>query len=165
MDNPVYLDEDIPFVESGDYEIDEATGGPGSGNGTTTTLAHGNIISLNHQTHQFHDDSMWTTNLPAKRGRRPKSTAVVITTTTTTEPKRRGRKPKQELLSPKKSLSLTDNNKSNDILSESTDDINQKQQRRSMTGIKSNKKPKLEDQQQQQITGKLIRKAFFSSND
>jgi hypothetical protein len=165
MDNPVYLDEDIPFVESGDYEIDEATGGPGSGNGTTTTLAHGNIISLNHQTHQFHDDAMWTTNLPAKRGRRPKSTAVVITTTTTTtEPKRRGRKPKQELLSPKKSLSLTDNNKSNDILSESTDDINQKQQRRSMTGIKSNKKPKLEDQQQQ-ITGKLIRKLFFSSND
>jgi hypothetical protein len=140
MDNPVYLDEDIPFVESGDYEID-------AGNGTTT-LAHGNIISLNHQTHQFHDDSMWTTNVPTKRGRRPKSAAVVITTT---EPKRRGRKPKQELLSPKKSLSSTDNNKSNDILSESTDDINQKQQRRSTVGLKSNKKPKLDDQQQ---TGK-----------
>jgi len=147
MDNPVYLDEDIPFVESGDYEIDEATGG---GHGTTTTLAHGNIISLNHQTHQFHDDSIWTTNVPAKRGRRPKSTAVVITTT---EPKRRGRKPKQELLSPKKSLSSADNNKSNDILSESTDDSNQKQQGRSTTGIKSNKKTKLDDQQQQQITG------------
>jgi len=138
MDNPVYLDEDIPFVESGDYEIDEA-------HGTTTTLAHGNIISLNHhQTHQFHDDSMWTTNVPSKRGRRPKSTAVVITTT---EPKRRGRKPKQELLSPKKSLSSADNNKSNDILSESTDD----KQRRSTTGMKSNKKTKLDDQQQ--ITG------------
>jgi hypothetical protein len=158
MDNPVYLDEDIPFVESGDYEIDEATGG---GHGTTTTLAHGNIISLNHQTHQFHDDSIWTTNVPTKRGRRPKSTAVVITTTTTaaTEPKRRGRKPKQELLSPKKSLSSADNNKSNDILSESTDDINQKQQRRSTTGMKTNKKTKLEEQQQ--ITGKLIRKTSF----
>jgi hypothetical protein len=156
MDNPVYLDEDIPFVESGDYEIDEATGG---GHGTTTTLSHGNIISLNHQTHQFHDDSMWTTNVPAKRGRRPKSATVVITTT---EPKRRGRKPKQELLSPKKSLSSADNNnKSNDILSESTDDINQKQQRRSTTGMRLNKKPKLEDQQQQQITGKLMRKPFF----
>jgi len=141
MDNPVYLDEDIPFVESGDYEID-------AGNGTTT-LAHGNIISLNHQTHQFHDDSIWTTNVPTKRGRRPKSATVVITTTT--EPKRRGRKPKQELLSPKKSLLSTDNNKSNDILSESTDDINQKQQRRSTVGLKSNKKPKLDDQQQ---TGK-----------
>ena len=75
MDNPVYLDEDIPFVESGDYEIDEAAGG---GHGTTTTLGHGNIISLNHQ-HSFHDDSIWTTNVPTKRGRRPKSTAVVIT--------------------------------------------------------------------------------------
>jgi len=155
MDNPVYLDEDIPFVESGDYEIDEATGG---GHGTTTTLSHGNIISLNHQTHQFHDDSIWTTNVTSKRGRRPKSAAVVITTT---EPKRRGRKPKQELLSPKKSLSSADNNKSNDILSESTDDINQKQQRRSTTGMRLNKKPKLEDQQQQQITGKLMRKPFF----
>jgi len=140
MDNPVYLDEDIPFVESGDYEID-------GGNGTTTTLSHGNIISLNHQ---FHDNSIWTTNVPTKRGRRPKPTAVVITTTTqSTEPKRRGRKPKQELLSPKKSS----DNKSNDILSESTDDINQKQQRRSTTGIKSNKKTKIEEQQQQQITG------------
>ncbi|CAF4606260.1 unnamed protein product, partial [Rotaria magnacalcarata] len=67
MDNPVYLDEDIPFVESGDYEIDEATGT--GGNGTTTTLSHGNIIALNRQTHQFHNDSIWTTNVPAKRGR------------------------------------------------------------------------------------------------
>lgn len=151
MDNPVYLDEDIPFVESGDYEIDEATPG---GNGTTTTLSHGNIISLNHQTHQFHDDSIWTTNVSTnKRGRRPKSATVVITTTT--EPKRRGRKPKQELLSPKKSLLSTDNSKSNDILSESTDDINQKQQRRSAIGMKANKIPKLDDQQQQ-ITGKCI---------
>ncbi|CAF1624040.1 unnamed protein product, partial [Adineta ricciae] len=79
MDNSVFLDEDIPFVESGDYEIDEATG---AGNGTTTTLAHGNIVSLNHQSHHYHDDSIWTsTNLPTKRGRRPKSAAVVITTT------------------------------------------------------------------------------------
>ena len=128
MDNPVYLDEEIPFVESGDYEID-------AGNGNTTTLAHGNIISLNHPTHQFHDDPMWTTNVPTKRGRRPKVAAVVITTS---EPKRRGRKPKQELLSPKKSLVSTDNNQSNEILSDSTD----QKQRRSM-----NKKPKLDDQQ------------------
>ncbi|CAF3986783.1 unnamed protein product [Adineta steineri] len=152
MDNPVYLDEDIPFVESGDYEIDDA---PGGSNGTTTTLSHGNIISLNHQTHQYHDDSIWTTNLPTtKRGRRPKSTAVVITTTgQTIEPKKRGRKPKQELLSPKKSLLSTDNNnKSNDILSESTEDINQKQQlRRSTGGVRLNKRAKLEEQQQ--ITG------------
>jgi hypothetical protein len=149
MDNPVYLDEDIPFVESGDYEIEEATAG-------TTTLAHGNIISLNHQTHQFHDDSLWTTNIPTKRGRRPKSTAVVITTTgQTTEPKRRGRKPKQEILSSKKSLSSADTNKSNDILSESTDDIDPKQQRRSTAGIRLNKKAKLEEQQQ--MPGKLIR--------
>ena len=138
MDNPVYLDEDIPFVESGDYEID-------AGNGATTTLAHGNIISLNHQTHQFHDESMWTTNVQTKRGRRPKSAAVVITTTTA-EPKRRGRKPKQELLSPKKSF--TDNNNLNDMLSASTDEINQKQQRRSAAGMKSNKKSKLDEQQQ-----------------
>jgi hypothetical protein len=149
MDNPVYLDEDIPFVESGDYEIEEATAG-------TTTLAHGNIISLNHQTHQFHDDSLWTTNIPTKRGRRPKSTAVVITTTgQTTEPKRRGRKPKQEILALKKSLSSADTNKSNDILSESTDDIDQKQQRRSTAGIRLNKKTKLEEQQQQ-MSGKLL---------
>lgn len=140
MENSVYLDEDIPFVESGDYEIDEAAAG---GNGTTTTLAHGNIISLNHQTHQFPDDSIWTTNVPTKRGRRPKSATVVITTS---EPKRRGRKPKQELLSPKKSLLSTDNNKSNDILLESTDDI---KQRRSTSGMKTNKKLKLEDHQQQ----------------
>jgi hypothetical protein len=145
MDNPVYLDEDIPFVESGDYEIDDATGG---GHGTATTLSHGNIISLNHQ---YHDSSIWTTNVPTKRGRRPKSTAVFITTTA--EPKRRGRKPKQELLSPKKSI---DSNKSNDILSESTDDIHQKQQRRSTAGIKSHKKTKIEEQQQQQMSGKLI---------
>ncbi|CAF4068196.1 unnamed protein product [Rotaria magnacalcarata] len=147
MDNPVYLDEDIPFVESGDYEIDEATGT--GGNGTTTTLSHGNIIALNRQTHQFHNDSIWTTNVPAKRGRRPKSTAVVITTTAQSmEPKRRGRKPKQQLLlSSNKSLSSIDNNKSNDILSESTDDINQNLQRSSAVGIKSNKRMKIEEQQ------------------
>lgn len=157
MDNPVYLDEDIPFVESGDYEIDEGTGG---GNGTTTTLAHGNIISLNHQTHQFHDDSMWSTNVPAKRGRRPKSAAVVITTTgQPMEPKRRGRKPKQQILLAKNSLSSTDNNKSNDILSESTDDMNQNQQRRLVTGMKSNKRVKIDEQQQ--MTGKLFLKRFL----
>ena len=119
MDNPVYLDEDIPFVESGDYEIDAA-------NGTTTTLVHGNIISLNHPAHQFDD---WTTNTPTKRGRRPKSATVVITTN---EPKRRGRKPKQDILSTKKSLSSTDTNKSNEILSQSTDD-----HRRTTIGKKS----------------------------
>lgn len=134
MDNPVYLDEDIPFVESGDYEIDAA-------NGTTTTLGHGNIISLNHPTHQFDDQSIWTTNTPTKRGRRPKSATVVITTN---EPKRRGRKPKQDILSTKKSLSSTDNNKSNEILSESTDDHHQQQQRRTTTGMKSTKKSKLD---------------------
>lgn len=154
MDNPVYLDEDIPFVESGDYEIDEGTGGANSGNGSTTTLAHGNIISLNHQTHQFHDDSMWTTNLPAKRGRRPKSAAVVITTTgQNIEPKRRGRKPKQQILLSNKSLSSIDNNKSNDLLSESADDLDQSPQRRSTAGMKSNKR-KLDEQQ---MTGKFIR--------
>ncbi|UJR21000.1 hypothetical protein I4U23_024100 [Adineta vaga] len=153
MDNPVFLDEDIPFVESGDYEIDDATVG---GNGTTTTLAHGNIVTLNHQ---YHDDSMWTTaNIPTKRGRRPKSTAVVITTTgQTNEPKRRGRKPKQDLLSPKKSLSSTDMNKSNNILSESTDDMNQKQQRRSTTGMRLNKKAKLDEQQQMTDASNMLR--------
>lgn len=152
MDNPVFLDEEIPFVESGVYEIDEATGG---GNGTTTTLGHGNIISLNHQTHQFEDDPMWSTTVPLKRGRRPKSTAIVITTAPTSsvtqkpEPKRRGRKPKQEILSPIKSLSSTNinNNNNNDILSESTEDINHKQQRRSTnTGMKLNKKIKNDEQ-------------------
>jgi hypothetical protein len=46
------------------------------------------------------------------------------------EPKRRGRKPKQEILSPTKSLSSTNinNNNFNDILSESTEDIDHKQQ-------------------------------------
>jgi len=154
MDNPVFLDEEIPFVESGVYEIDEATGG---GNGTTT-LGHGNIISLNHQTHHFEDDPMWSTTVPIKRGRRPKSTAVVITTSSSSsvqkpEPKRRGRKPKQEILSPTKSVSST-NNDLNDILSESTEDINQKQQRRSTAGVKSNKKIKNEEQQ---FSGKLIK--------
>ncbi|CAF1667985.1 unnamed protein product, partial [Adineta ricciae] len=109
----------------------------------------------NHQSHHYHDDSIWTsTNLPTKRGRRPKSAAVVITTTgQTNEPKRRGRKPKQDSLSPKKSLSSTDTNKSNNILLESTDDVNQKQQRRSTTGMRLNKKAKLDEQQQQQMTG------------
>jgi len=157
MDNPVFLDEEIPFVESGVYEIDEAAGG---GNGTTTTLGHGNIISLNHQTHHFEDDPIWSSTVPAKRGRRPKSTAVVITTAPTSssvqkpEPKRRGRKPKQEILSPTKSLPSTNiNNNLNDILSESTEDIDQKQSRRSTAGMKSNKKIKNEEQ----ISGKLIK--------
>jgi hypothetical protein len=148
------------------YEIDEAAGG---GNGTTT-LGHGNIISLNHQAHHFDDDPMWSTTVPAKRGRRPKSTAVVITTAPTPssiqkpEPKRRGRKPKQEILSPTKSLSSTNinnnnnnNNNLNDILSESTEDINQKQQRRSTLGMRSNKKLKNEEQ----LSGKLIK--FYRS--
>jgi hypothetical protein len=149
MDNPVFLDEEIPFVESGVYEIDEATGG---GNGTTTTLGHGNIISLNHQSHHFEDDPMWSTTVPVKRGRRPKATAVVITTSSSLqkpEPKRRGRKPKQESLSATKSLSSANNNTElNDILSESTEDINHKQTRRATTGPKSNKKIKSEEQQQ-----------------
>ena len=147
MDNPVFLDEEIPFVESGVYEIDEATGG-GTGT-TTTTLGHGNIISLNHQTHHFEDDPMWSTGAPIKRGRRPKSQAVVITTSSPSiqksEPKRRGRKPKQETLLP--TNNNNNNNDLNDILSESTEDINPRQQRRS-AGAKSNKKMKTDDQQQ-----------------
>lgn len=146
MDNPVFLDEEIPFVESGVYEIDEATGG---GNGTT--LGHGNLVSLNHQTHHFQDDPMWSTTTSVKRGRRPKSAAVVITTTTAansslgqkSEPKRRGRKPKQEILS---SASANDDNLG-DILLESTDDIEPKQARRSTGGMKSNKKFKNDQQQ------------------
>ncbi|CAF0984334.1 unnamed protein product [Rotaria sordida] len=160
MDNPVFLDEEIPFVESGVYEIDEAGGGGGGNGTTTTTLGHGNIISFNHQRHPFEDDPMWSTTIPVKRGRRPKPTTIVVTTapTTTTsslsvqkpEPKRRGRKPKQEILLPTKSLSSTTNNNNlNDILSESTEDIEQKQQqRRSTTGLKSIKKIKNEEQQQ-----------------
>jgi alpha-acetolactate decarboxylase len=145
MDNPVYLDEDIPFVESGDYEIDEATGG---GNGATTTMAHGNIISLNHQAHHFDDDSMWPTALPMKRGRRPKGAAVIITTAQTaqkSEPKRRGRKPKQEIFSHKNSLSLTSQTLNDDLLSQSIDEMNQKQQQ-VLLGVKSNKKLKNEDE-------------------
>jgi hypothetical protein len=158
MDNPVFLDEEIPFVEAGVYEIDEAAG---EGNGRTTTLGHGNIISLDHQTHHFHDDPMWSTTVPSKRGRRPKSTTVVITTAPSSslmqksEPKRRGRKPKQEILSPTKSLSSTNinNNNFNDILSESTEDIDHKQQQqRLIAGIKSNKKFKTDEQQ---LSGKL----------
>ena len=137
MDNPVFLDEEIPFVESGVYEIDEATGG---GNGTTTTLGHGNIITLNDQTHHFPNDSIWSTNIPTKRGRRPKSATVVITTASTSsgqksEPKRRGRKPKQDILS-------STNNHLNDILSESTEDNDQK---RSTMGMKGNKKLKTDE--------------------
>lgn len=151
MDNSVFLDEDIPFVESGDYEIDEAGA---AAHGSTTTLAHGNIVSLNHP---YHNDSMWTTNLPAKRGRRPKSAAVVITTTgQVAEPKRRGRKPKQELLSPKKS---------NNILSDSTEDLNRKQQqqqRRSTAGTRVNKKAKFDEQQS--TTGKLQHDCARSSS-
>ena len=159
MDNPVFLDEEIPFVESGVYEIDEAVGG---GHGTTTTLGHGNIISLNHQTHHFDDDPMWSTNVPVKRGRRPKSTAVIITSSVQkAEPKRRGRKPKQEVLSPTKTLSsanINNNNHLNDILSESTEDINQKQQRHLTVGMKSNKKIKNDEQQ---FSGKLKKKLFL----
>ena len=147
MDNPVFLDEEIPFVESGVYEIDEATG---VGNGTTT-LGHGNLVSLNHQTHHFQDDPMWsTTTTSIKRGRRPKSAAVVITRTTAInsspgqkpEPKRRGRKPKQEILS---STNVNDDNLG-DILSESTEDIEQKQARRSTAGMRSNKRLKNDQQ-------------------
>lgn len=152
MDNPVFLDEEIPFVESGVYEIDEATGG---GHGTTTTtLGHGNIVSLNHQTHHFQDDPMWATTTTNKRGRRPKSATVVITTTTSDsnlgqkpEPKRRGRKPKQEILS---STNVNHDNLG-DILSESTEDMGQKQARTSTAGMKSNKKLKND---QQQLSGR-----------
>lgn len=149
MEPPVFLDEEIPFVVSGVYEIDEAGSG---GHGTTTTLGHGNIVSLNHQGHHFGDDSMWSTNVSAKRGRRPKSTAVVVTTTSTQkpEPKRRGRKPKQENLS---SAINNSNNNLNDILSESTDDIDQKQQRRQTSGLKAIKRTKTNEQQ---ISGTLI---------
>lgn len=153
MDNPVYLDEDIPFVESGDYEIDEATGG---GNGSSTTLTHGNIMSLNHQGHHFDDDPMWSTTIPLKRGRRPKSAAVVITTTSSNqkpEPKRRGRKPKQDPFSTKGSLSLANQTLNDNLLSETTDDITQKQQRRTNAGAKSNKKLKVDEQQ---LAGKKI---------
>lgn len=150
MENPVYLDEDIPFVESGVYEIDGANGT------TTTTLGHGNIIELNSSSHSFDNDSMWTSNVTGKRGRRPKSTAVVITTTTTTsknEPKRRGRKPKQD------TLNSSTTNKSNDLLLDTTDDLSSNKQRRTNTGMKSNKKIKLEDQQQQN-TSKMIKRSF-----
>ena len=138
MDNPVYLDEDIPFVESGDYEIDEATGGPNGGG--TTTMAHGNIISLNHQRHPFDDDPMWTSNVTSKRGRRPRSAAVVITTTPKAEPKRRGRKPKQDSLS-----SASANKASNDLLLNTSEQLSLKQ-RRTMTRIKANKQVKLDEQ-------------------
>jgi hypothetical protein len=152
MDNPVYLDEDIPFVESGDYEIDDATGGSNGTTTTTTTLGHGNIISLNHhQTHTFHNDSLWTSNVSGKRGRRPKSTAVVITTTASakSEPKRRGRKPRQDA-----SLSIT-RNTSNDLLLDTNDTMSHKQQRRTGgSGMKSNKKIKLEEQQH--VPGKCL---------
>lgn len=149
MDNPVFLDEEIPFVESGVYEIDEATGG---GNGTT--LGHGNLISLNDQGHHFQDDSIWSTSTPTKRGRRPKSSGTVVLTTTTSsgqksEPKRRGRKPKQDILS-----STNNNNHLNDILSESTEDNDQKQQQQQHTtmGMKINKKLKNDEQ----FSGKSI---------
>lgn len=140
MDNPVYLDEDIPFVESGDYEIDEATGG---GTGTTATLAHDTIISLNHQSHQYDDDPMWSTGLPTKRGRRPKSATVVVTTAGNIqkgEPKRRGRKPKQDLFDGQKSMSGTNPNLTGGFLSESTENITQ--QRRTTTTNKGSKKMK-----------------------
>lgn len=170
MDNPVYLDEDIPFVESGDYEIDEATG---TGHGaTTTTLNHGNILSLNHQTHHFDDDPMWSTGMPVKRGRRPKSTAVVITTTTDSngsksEPKRRGRKPKQDSFTLKKSLPTTNQNLNDDLLDESIDELNQRTQRRvtTGTGFRSNKKIKMDDQQQMGDKSKNLMKASSSSSN
>ena len=114
MDNPVYLDEDIPFVESGDYEIDEATG---TGHGATTTLNHGNILSLNHQTHHFDDDPMWSTGMPIKRGRRPKSTTTDANGLKG-EPKRRGRKPKQDAFALKKSLPTSNQNLNDDLLDE-----------------------------------------------
>ena len=153
MDNPVFLDEDIPFVDSGDYEIDDATG---AGHGSTTTLSHGNIIALNHQQQQqFSDDALWSPNAPARRGRRPKSATVVITTAPPqTEPKRRGRKPKQALTSANVSLPSIKTDQSNDILLESPVDANQRQRRTTTTtGSKSRKKPKLDGQQP--TTGKL----------
>lgn len=160
MDNPVFLDEEIPFVESGVYEIDEATGG---GNGAATTLGHASMMSLNHQSHHFDDDPMWSTTVPVKRGRRPKSAAVVITTPSSSasslqkpEPKRRGRKPKQETLAAAKSLSSANhNNELNDILSESTESIGQKQTRRATTGARSNKK--IKNDEQQQLAGSCTR--------
>jgi len=86
METPVYLDEDIPFVESGDYEI-------GDGDSTATTLAHGNLISLNQ--------SIWPTS---KRGRRPKPPNSNVN-----QPKKRGRRPK----STKKSSKLDDTQPTN----------------------------------------------------
>ena len=166
MDNPVFLDEEIPFVESGVYEIDEATGG---GNGTT--LGHGNLISLNDQTHHhFQDESIWSTSTPTKRGRRPKSSGTVVLTTAVgaaaaasssgqkSEPKRRGRKPKQDILS-----STNNNNHLNDILSESTEDNDQKQQQHTTMGMKTNKKSKTDEQFSDDMTSRSKR-SMKSSN-
>ena len=140
MDNPVFLDEEIPFVQSDVYEIDETT------DSHATTLEHDNLMSLNHQTHH----SMWTT---VKCSRRPKSTTVVMTNSSASiskaEPKRRGRKPKQE------SLSLINNN---NILSESTEKIKRKQ-RCSTLGVKLTRKVKNGEKQQQ--FGKFSMIDFF----
>lgn len=148
MDNPVYLDEDIPFVESGDYEIDEAAGG---GHGTTT-LSHGNIISLDHPTHQFDDDDpMWSAGIPMRRGRRPKAATVVITTASTTqkpEPKRRGRKPKQNNIPGKNSDSSVNQSLHQDSLTKSMDGSESQQRGRLPTTTRSNKKVKVEDHDQ-----------------
>ena len=157
MDNPVYLDEDIPFVESGDYEIDETAGGGGGGHGTTT-LSHGNIISLNHPTHQFDDDDpMWSAGIPMRRGRRPKAATVVITAASTTqkpEPKRRGRKPKQNNVPGKNSDSSANQSLNQDSLSKSIDGSESQQRRRLPTTTRSNKKVKVEDHDQ--FTGNFV---------
>ena len=143
MDESVYLDEDIPFVESGDYEIDEANGVT---HGGSTNLSHGNMSSLNHSTNQFHDESMWISNSTGKRGRRPKSTPLVVANTfnSKTEPKRRGRRPKQDR------IATTTSDKSNELLMTMTD---QKLQRRTTMGNKNCRRMKT-DEQQHLIAGK-----------
>ena len=145
MDNPVYLDEDIPFVESGDYEIDEAAGGAHG----TTTLSHGNIISLNHPTHQFDDDDdpMWSAGIPIRRGRRPKAATVVITAASTSqkpEPKRRGRKPKQNNALGKNSDASANQSLNQDSLTKSIDGSESQQRGRLSTTTRSNKKVKVD---------------------
>lgn len=75
MDNSVYLDEDIPFVESGDYEIGDVTSVNHNG---TANLTRENLISLSSSANSFHDDSIWNTNTSSKRGRRPQSTPIEI---------------------------------------------------------------------------------------
>jgi hypothetical protein len=132
MDNPVYLDEDIPFVESGDYEIDEAAG---VGSGHSTNLSHNNVISLN-------DDPLWSSSIPAKRGRRPKPNLLDSghSVGEKLEPKRRGRRAKQD------TTLLTVNDQ---MLSDSTDALNQKHgsQQSMLAGMRSAKRIKTNGQE------------------